>query len=41
MVNKAFIRFQYILTYWHGSLTRIPLEVTSVFTLFVAFLFTK
>lgn len=34
-----FIRFQYILTYWHGSLIRNPLEVTSAFTLFVASLF--
>lgn len=34
-----FIRFQYILTCWHGSLIRNPLEVTSVFTLFVATLF--
>lgn len=35
VVTKVFIRFQYILTCWHGSLTRNPLEVTSVFTLFV------
>ena len=34
-----FIRFQYILTCWHGSLIRTPLEVTSIFTLFVASLF--
>ena len=31
VVTKVFIRFQYILTCWHGSLTRNPLEVTSVF----------
>lgn len=36
-----FIRFQYILTYWHGSLIRNPLEVTSAFTLFVASLFSS
>lgn len=38
---KAFIRFQDILTCWHGSLIRNPLEVTSVFTLFVASLFSS
>lgn len=36
-----FIRFQYILTCWHGSLIRNPLEVTSAFTLFVASLFSS
>ena len=36
-----FIRFQYILTCWHGSLIRNPLEVTSAFTLFVAALFSS
>ena len=37
----AFIRFQYILTCWHGSLICSPLEVTSVFTLFIASLFSS
>ena len=41
IITKAFIRFQYILTCWHGSLIRNPLEVTSVFTLFVASLFSS
>lgn len=36
-----FIRFQYILTCWHGFLIRNPLEVTSAFTLFVASLFSS
>ena len=36
-----FIRFQYILTCWYGSLIRNPLEVTSAFTLFVASLFSS
>ena len=39
IIIKAFIRFQDILTCWHGSLIRNPLEVTTVFTLFVASLF--
>ena len=38
-MTGAFIRFQYILTCWHESLICSPLEVTSVFTLFVASLF--
>ena len=41
IIIKAFIRFQDILTCWHGSLIRNPLEVTSVFTLFVASLFSS
>ena len=41
IITKAFIRFQYILTCWHGSLICSPLEVTSVFTLFVASLFSS
>ena len=41
IITKAFIRFQYILTCWHGSLIRNPLEVTSAFTLFVASLFSS
>ena len=40
-IIKAFIRFQYILACWHGYLIRNPLEVTSVFTLFVASLFSS
>ena len=31
-----FVRFQYTLAFWCESLTHNPLEVTSVFTLFVA-----
>ena len=41
ITTEAFIRFQYILTCWHGSLICSPLEVTSVFTLFVASLFSS
>ena len=41
IITEAFIRFQYILTCWHGSLICSPLEVTSVFTLFVASLFSS
>ena len=36
IIIKAFIRFQDILTCWHGSLIRNPLEVTFVFTLFTS-----
>lgn len=41
IITEAFIRFQDTLTCWHGSLIRNPLEVTSVFTLFVASLFSS